>query len=66
MSQQRSQSEERPSTQVEAPAEAASQTRTTGGLTSYFPLGYKDAVHQWVGCCLLVVCVTGSSFSSVR
>ncbi|CAK7262441.1 hypothetical protein SEPCBS57363_000028 [Sporothrix epigloea] len=41
--QPRSHSEERSSTQTEA----AQQTRTNSRLSSYFPLGYRDAVHQW-------------------
>ncbi|CAK7568524.1 MAG: hypothetical protein SEPTF4163_006517 [Sporothrix epigloea] len=41
--QPRSHSEERSSTQTEA----AQQARTNSRLSSYFPLGYRDAVHQW-------------------
>ncbi|KAL1887570.1 hypothetical protein Sste5346_010123 [Sporothrix stenoceras] len=47
-SQQRSRSEERPMSQTDADhADSVQQTRTPSRLTSYFPLGYRDAVHQW-------------------
>ncbi|ERS96448.1 cardiolipin-specific phospholipase [Sporothrix schenckii 1099-18] len=46
--QPRARSEERPASEADGDhAEAARQTRTTSRFTSYFPLGYRDAVHQW-------------------
>lgn len=55
-SQQRSRSEERPMSQTDADhADSVQQTRTPSRLTSYFPLGYRDAVHQWVSFVVIIV-----------
>lgn len=58
-SQQRSRSEERPMSQTDADhADSVQQTRTPSRLNSYFPLGYRDAVHQWVSCLALSLLVS--------